>query len=177
MELQHRTKKRKHTESFSLEVTPDLIVNSIGSQNFPDDHRRKTRKRFSFEEKKNILEEMNQYSPDVIREKYELSDRTLRKWKSQKEDIIQEAAKNNCKQLKKKTNAEEMDSAMFQWLVETQEKGIPISGPMVRQQALILNQNLHLKDDKFKASEGWLSGFKERIKIRSSQITGKNSSQ
>ncbi|XP_046598070.1 jerky protein homolog-like isoform X1 [Neodiprion lecontei] len=164
-------KKKKNTTNFSSDLTPDLLVDAIGNQDLLDDPPRKKRKRFSFEEKKNILEAMTRYSAVVICKKYELSDRTLRKWKSEKEKIIQEAKKTNCKKLKKKSNVTEMDDAMFQWLVEVQDKGIPISGPMIRRQALIAKAH-HPKNDQFRASEGWLSRFKKRKNIRCLKITG-----
>lgn len=174
MEPKNRTEKRNGNKNLSRDDTSHVIVNPIGNQDLLDDPRRRRRKRFSFEEKKNILEALNKYPQDVICEKYELSDRTLRKWKAEKEIIIEEGNKANTKKLKKKSTAEEMDDAIYQWLVETQDQGIPISGPMIRRQALIVKEN-HPKNDQFKASEGWLSGFKRRNKISSLKIAGKNS--
>ena len=55
-------------------------------------HREKEGKGFFFEEKKNILKEMNPDSSDVIREKYKLGNHTWRKLNSEKENIIQEAS-------------------------------------------------------------------------------------
>lgn len=82
-----------------------------------------------------------------IRKKYNVSDRALRKWKTEK-DKIETVNNTNLQKAKRMTYNKEMADDLFQWLLETQQCGIPVSGPMIKQQAIItgnVNKNLYFK--------------------------------
>ena len=172
MESEDRSKEQEPIKNI-FNVTPESIKNSNNEANSPEEPAKKKRKRFSFEEKKKILEELNTTSPESICEKYQFSERALRKWRSEKARIRKIAKNSYFKNLKKKTDTQEMDDAMYEWFCKNSKSGISISGSVVRRQALIVDKTLH-KYKKFKASEGWLSGWKKRRKMRGLKITGES---
>lgn len=162
VDAQRKSRKSKFTDVFDDNNNKENEVNSED---------RKRRKRFSYKEKSQILNELKLKSKEEIREKYNISERALRMWVSEKE-IIEEAAKNSkLNKYKKKSYNHEMDDCLFDWLLKTQQSGIPVSGPMLKNQALIVNKNLQ-KLPKFVASEDCLSGWKVRKNIRCLKITG-----
>ena len=131
------------------------------------------RKRFSFQEKKKILEECKVKSWKFIHKKYKINQRTLRKWK-EKKDVIYNSAKNSNSANKKKVvqDTTELDDALHLWLLDALNKGIPITGKIVQRKALDLNEEMCRRSD-FKASNGWLEGWKKRKNVRCLQIPGK----
>ncbi|XP_054720160.1 jerky protein homolog-like [Uloborus diversus] len=65
----------------------------------------------------------------------------------------------------------DLDATLYKWFVQKRCEGIPLSGPMIQEKALILNSKLGGSDD-FKASSGWLEKFKIRHGIRQLNIEG-----
>lgn len=60
---------------------------------------------------------------------------------------------------------------MYLWFAQKRSEGIPLSGPLLREKALLFNQKLG-EDPGFKASTGWLEKFKNRHGIRELNIQG-----
>ena len=71
---------------------------------------------------------------------------------------------------------EDVSEALYLWFIQNREKGIPISGPVLREKALLfynkLKQNDVPPEEKFTASDGWLSRWKRRYGIRKLAICG-----
>jgi len=134
---------------------------------------KKSRMRYSSIQKVEILNKCDMESdPLVICQKYKISDRTLRDWKKNKNEIIEIAKHDTLKNVKKlSSSCNNLDDALFIWVVEAQQKGLPISGPILRQKALNLNRELGGSSN-FKASEGWLHKWKCRKNVRTLRITG-----
>lgn len=76
----------------------------------------------------------------------------------------------NRKTVKSATNVA-LDEAVFLWFLQKRNEGIPISGPILCEKALMFNEKLN-GDAGFKASEGWLYKFKQRHGIRQLNIEG-----
>ncbi|KAH6929235.1 hypothetical protein HPB50_025202 [Hyalomma asiaticum] len=77
-------------------------------------------------------------------------------------DSIREAAESGTgskKRLKKSTYAD-VDKAVFTWFLDTRARNVPISGAILQQKAKDFASILG--HDDFKASNGWLQGFKSR---------------
>lgn len=93
-------------------------------------------------------------------------------WKRNK-NSIDENCKTELRNKKKVYNSKvkERDDEVFAWLVNSQIKGVPVSGKILRQKAIELNKSVE-GPSKFQASEGWLEKFKHRKKVRSLKITG-----
>lgn len=71
----------------------------------------------------------------------------------------------------------EVEEELVKWLVETQRSKTVLSDAMIRAKAKETARDLHIPDDKFKASSGWVENFKHRHGIRGGvwQGVGKNS--
>lgn len=76
------------------------------------------------------------------------------------------------KTMRKAAN-EALDTALYLWFAQKRSEGIPISGPIICEKALLFNQKLN-GDVSFKASSGWLENFKNRHGIRELNIEGEN---
>lgn len=74
------------------------------------------------------------------------------------------------KTMKKATN-ESLDTSVYLWFVQKRSEGIPLSGPIVAEKAILFNKKLN-GDESFKASSGWLEKFKNRHGIRELNIEG-----
>lgn len=68
-----------------------------------------------------------------------------------------------------------LDVALYRWFIQQRSKGLPLSGTIIKEKALLFNQKLG-GDDQFVASEGWLSNWKKRFGIRQLTITGESRS-
>lgn len=73
----------------------------------------------------------------------------------------------------KKPKNESLDEALLMWFEQQRERGVPISGPILKEKALSLNQKLG-GDPSFTASIGWLSRWKDRHGVRQLTITGES---
>ena len=172
MEPSRRKRKRKHHKDFSLDFNhAELERSPSENQEQLDTPPKKKLKSFTYGEKRKILDELNEIPLEIICEKYDLSDRTLRYWKSRKEKIFENAKNINVRNAKRIRDPQERDNQLLQWLIKNQNDGVPISGPILKKQALIENKSL-FGPSNFKASEGWLSGWKKRKNIRCVKITG-----
>lgn len=70
----------------------------------------------------------------------------------------------------RKTGNEEINKILYQWFSDNRARNLPISGPMLQEQAKQIAQRLGKTD--FKASNGWLESFRSRHEISFKQICG-----
>lgn len=66
----------------------------------------------------------------------------------------------------------DLDQCVLKWFKQTRDKKIPISGPLLRSKAEQFAADLGKTN--FKASTGWLDGFKQRNKISFKSICGES---
>uniref|UniRef100_A0A1B6BY84 HTH CENPB-type domain-containing protein n=1 Tax=Clastoptera arizonana TaxID=38151 RepID=A0A1B6BY84_9HEMI len=102
---------------------------------------------------------------------------TIKDWRKNRKDIEShtmtidgENALKNRKTLKK-PKLELLDSALWMWFSQERRKGTPISGPIIKEKAIILHKKLEVGSE-FKASEGWIDRWKTRHGIRFISICG-----
>lgn len=65
---------------------------------------------------------------------------------------------------------------MWEWFQKARSQRIPVSGPMLQEKALSFAENLGLKEEDFKASNGWLNRFRQRHNISYAAICGEGGS-
>ena len=58
----------------------------------------------------------------------------------------------------------DINDAMYEWYSFTRERSIPVTGPMLQEEALQVASRLG--NTTFKASNGWLEAFKKRHNIK-----------
>lgn len=66
----------------------------------------------------------------------------------------------------------DVDQCVLKWFKQTRDKKIPVSGPLLRSKAEQFATELGKSN--FKASTGWLDGFKERNKISFKSVCGES---
>uniref|UniRef100_A0A1B6KQS9 HTH CENPB-type domain-containing protein n=1 Tax=Graphocephala atropunctata TaxID=36148 RepID=A0A1B6KQS9_9HEMI len=65
-----------------------------------------------------------------------------------------------------------VDNCVLKWFKQARDKKIPLSGPLIRAKAEQFAKELGKKN--FKASTGWLDGFKDRNKITFKAVCGES---
>ncbi|EJC98867.1 uncharacterized protein FOMMEDRAFT_142936 [Fomitiporia mediterranea MF3/22] len=65
-----------------------------------------------------------------------------------------------------------IEAKMESWLAECRDSGTPISDAMIRVKAREIARSVHISEDKFKASAGWIENFKHRLNIKKGQWLG-----
>ncbi|UYV78372.1 hypothetical protein LAZ67_16001109 [Cordylochernes scorpioides] len=66
----------------------------------------------------------------------------------------------------------DLDKCVLKWFKQARDKKIPVSGHLIRSKAEQFSTEMGKTD--FKASSGWLEGFKERNKISFKTICGES---
>lgn len=67
---------------------------------------------------------------------------------------------------------EDINSTFYDWYSLARQRLVPVSGPMLQEEALIVASRLGIND--FKASNGWLGRFKERHNIKQLVVSGES---
>ena len=91
-----------------------------------------------------------------------------------KDEIMDEFEKNgseNRKRHRAEGNADVNEALYNKWYCLARERNIPISGPLLREEALLIAKKLD-PETTFKASNGWLDSFKRRHNIKSMKVSG-----
>ncbi|KAF7636379.1 HTH CENPB-type domain-containing protein [Meloidogyne graminicola] len=143
--------------------------------NFQSNSVKRGRSLITIETKKQIIEASTTgKSSSELGKQFNLASSTIRKILQQKEKILKVFEKGN--QLKKvcirPIKYENLDQAVLLWVNSIRSQGIPLNGPLLQEKALELSKQFNLTD--FKASEGWLGGFKKRHSISFKNINGEN---
>lgn len=117
-------------------------------------------------------------SAKKIAQDFNVGKSTVGDWKKNRKEIEQwcttQASTSGIKKRKtmKKGGFEELSEALFLWFVQNREKGVPISGPLLKEKALQFYKDLGNEDKEFCASEGWLEKWKLRHGVRQLQVSG-----
>lgn len=173
--------KRKYSKDSSVDTTESSISTLTSDcQNFPSqDHVVKRHQpSFTFKEKLAILKRLENDPVNVISKEFNVNERTLRRWKNQRNEIETMSKKENISNHKKNRSPanEELDDALYIWFLQARTSGIPISGTILKRKAIEINDELG-GDKSFKASDGWIDKWKHRKDIRSLKVTGKKGLQ
>lgn len=161
------SRKRKFISSFSLPAAPvqeEVSFKSPSIKTTKDEREIKERKRFTFEEKRKILEDARHMTTNEICRKYDIGERSLRKWKANKSQIEDASEDDYLKNAKKMNLCSELDDELYTWMQFAQAKGTVVTGTILRQQALIMNTRIGAIKD-FKASNGWIDRWKKRKNV------------
>ncbi|XP_066153045.1 tigger transposable element-derived protein 4-like [Euwallacea fornicatus] len=73
-----------------------------------------------------------------------------------------------------KSQSLKIDKLCYKWFVESRNKGIPLTGPLVQAKAKEISETLGNKN--FSASTGWLNRFRTRHNIAFKTISGESAS-
>ncbi|VEN43486.1 unnamed protein product [Callosobruchus maculatus] len=102
---------------------------------------------------------------------------TIKDWRKNRKDIesytITIDGENALKHRKtlKRAKLELLDNALWMWFCQERRKGTPISGPILKEKAIVLHKKLKAASE-FAASEGWIDRWKNRHGVRFVSISG-----
>ncbi|XP_063233630.1 jerky protein homolog-like [Bacillus rossius redtenbacheri] len=128
------------------------------------------RKVLTVDEKVSLVKaiENGEKQTDVVR-RTGLSQSTVATiWKDRRKWL--DADVHGDKKKMRKPQYEDLDRAILQWFQQQRINNIPLSGPLIKMKAEFYATELGIPD--FKASEGWLSKWKQRHNINYGQING-----
>ncbi|XP_043474886.1 jerky protein homolog-like [Leptopilina heterotoma] len=108
-----------------------------------------------------------------ILKEYKIGETTYYKFMRDENELMNKVKKQQNKHRKtfRKIKSNYLDDAVLEWFQQARDRGDPVSGPLIRERALILNEKLDGPSD-FKASNGWLITFKKRYNIRHVDLKG-----
>ena len=132
----------------------------------------------TIEDKLNILRLIDKsVSYTVIAERYGIGKSTvsdIRKNREKIEKFGRDATEMGMKKKAKtmKLGADKnVEEALYVWFKQKQMEGVPISGLMLQEKAIVLNEKLHGKTG-FKASDGWKWRFCQRYGVHQLSVQG-----
>ena len=130
-------------------------------------------KNLSFDEKIAVIREVEKglKKKCIIAKEYGIAPNTLSTFLKNKDKILK--CNLNRKRAREPENPD-VDECVLKWFKQTREKNIPLSGTLVRAKAEEFA--VSLGKNNFKASSGWLDGFKERNGISFKTVCGESSS-
>ncbi|GBN20320.1 Major centromere autoantigen B [Araneus ventricosus] len=125
------------------------------------------RRILSLKEKGEIIEEVDRnphLSKVKLAEKFHLATSTLATILASRDAILKTIAKCGAASSKRKNSRaspyQYLEDKLLDWLIDRQEKGLPINSVIIREQAKIMAVDLGI--EKFTASSGWIDRFKNR---------------
>ncbi|XP_033222475.1 tigger transposable element-derived protein 2-like [Belonocnema kinseyi] len=118
--------------------------------------------RLSFKEEYELAGEVKAgASKEYVLQKYGINKATCNK-------ALAREADSKSKVINYDYQNKKLDAAVFEWYKQARDSGDPLSGPIIQEKARSLNEQLH-GPQSFKASNGWLEGFRRRYGIWSTQ--------
>ena len=136
------------------------------------------RKYFSLEEKVKIItyaEENPQLGSRKLAAEFGCGRTCIQTLMKQKEVIMTDWKCSENSSLKKKGKSEEyqdINSAIWRWFCMAREALIPVSGPMIQEEALQIASKLNVAE--FTASNGWLEKWKNRHNVKQFSVAGED---
>ncbi len=119
-----------------------------------------------------IVMNTNNLKTGELATRYELPASTISTIMKDKEKILAHFNENKSSTTKRirQSNYAEIEDAVMSWYNSAMKMKVPIDGPIVQAQAL--KYATMLKQTEFKASSGWLDGFKKRQQLSWKSIVG-----
>jgi predicted DNA-binding protein YlxM (UPF0122 family) len=127
-----------------------------------------------------IRENEHNVSYRTLAEKHKISIGSVSNIIKRKAEYIESYEQNENSNKKRNFRDEfnqQLDQKVYEWFVIQRSKNIPISGPLIQEQARQIRQQLGAANtDDFKASNGWLEKFRIRHGIQYRTICGESAS-
>lgn len=136
----------------------------------------RTRKVLTLKEKVAVLEYANKNpgsSSRNISSSFNCGKTQIQRILKTKDEIMDEFEKNgpeNRKRHRVEGHAD-VNDALYKWYSLARERNIPISGPLLKEEALLIAKKFD-PETSFKASNGWLDSFKKRHNIKNMKVSG-----
>ena len=136
------------------------------------------RKAWDVKDKLAAIDRVNQgESQAKVARDLQVAESTLRGWlkdATKLRDFVHAVDESSGLSRKKMRRADDLDldTVLYKWFVQQQASGVPLSGAILQAQAEKFAKSVNGADTSFKASQGWLSRFKQRHGIGQISISG-----
>lgn len=103
-----------------------------------------------------------------------VSEVTVGDWKRNRAKIEQwclNKASTSHRKSMKDAEYEKVNEVLMMWFTQQRAKGVPVSGPILQQKALLISRQFP-DMDRFTASAGWLDRWKKRYGVRQLRVCG-----
>lgn len=106
---------------------------------------------------------------------YGVGEVTVGDWKRNRTKIedwcIKQASSSSKRKSMKKGDYEKVNEALFMWFNQQRSKGVPLSGPILQQKAIMISRQFP-ETHSFTGSSGWLDRWKKRYGVRQLTVCG-----
>ena len=154
-----------NTKMMAIEVVSTEIASTEIPSEMAAVPKRREHKEMSLESKYKALLELEKGKTNKeVALLFEVPPNTVSTWKRNKTKIF-EAFQNGSPSTKriKTSKYDQINKAVLQWFKRMQTETVPISGALIREQALCFAKDLNINN--FQASEGWLQKWKKRYAL------------
>lgn len=111
----------------------------------------------------------------IVARDYGVGEVTVGDWNRNSTKIeewcIKQASSSSRRKSMKKGDYEKVNEALFTWFTQQRSKGVPLSGPILQQKAIMISKQFP-ETDRFTGSSGWLDRWKKRYGVRQLTICG-----
>ncbi|XP_046616864.1 jerky protein homolog-like isoform X1 [Neodiprion virginianus] len=151
-------------------VTSDNMTNMCNSK------RRKKLASFTAQQKLDILKKIDEgFSITMVALENNVDTSTVRKWRNSRQKIEKCSEISTEAKRIRSGRAEKVNEALYMWFTEMWAKGYPVTGTIIKGKALEFHERFGA-EEKFYASDGWLSHWRQKYGIRQLSITSESSS-
>lgn len=139
---------------------------------------KKSRQALNLSTKKTILDQLdNGVKASALAGQYNVTKSAISKIKSKKSEILsvvrQQIPGSSDKKTLSKGEHPELETMLYSWFLEQRKNNVMVDGHILRTKAAeIFESDKNGKGETFKASDGWLSRFKQRYGLKFSRIDG-----
>lgn len=111
----------------------------------------------------------------AVAQNYGVGEVTVGDWKRNRTKIEQwcmkQASSSSGRKSMKTGEYERVNEILFMWFNQQRLKGVPLSGPILQQKAILISRQFP-EADQFVASSGWLDRWKKRYGVRQLTVCG-----
>ena len=144
------------------EIAVEVVSTEIANPEMAAVPKKREHKEMNLESKYKALLELDKGKTNKeVASLFGVPPNTVSTWKRNKTKIY-EAFQNGSPSTKriKIGKYDQINKAVFQWFEQAQSENVPITGALIREQALCFAKELNIEH--FQASEGWLQKWKKR---------------
>ena len=144
--------------------------NSVPEEDITQSHKGSKVKSYTMEFKLAAIQKAEQFSIRHAAEFFHVDRKRIRKWRKDKDKIVQMSNQVAGKKRKaldgagRNPKSEEMEDIVFEWVTDRRSKRLRVSRKLVMKKAKIIYDELEGTDkaEKFEATKGWLEKFMRR---------------
>jgi Tc5 transposase DNA-binding domain/CENP-B N-terminal DNA-binding domain len=137
-------------------------------------------KRLTDAERLQIIEALEGANPLSMRRialNFGVGEKTIRNVKKRKTEIKQRVSNSTVSESQKRKRISvlrfpELEKQVYSWICDNEQTGFAVPFNMLQSKALAMAHDMGIREDEFKASNGWLNRFRRRWNMNTELIRG-----